>query len=529
MSDMRNPRLFLRRALSGDSIGYRAAPVLMVLVPVIACLFLQAILGSSAPIIILVLFSTIAVMVPVGIYGLNLYTLLPVIFFIRYEGVAVFAKTVFGQPLQTFLSFPSESYTYTAGLLVIVASTCLLVSATDKGGTSLLKEPAEGGNLRRLGLTSAAVGLVGSILAVATTSRTAGVNSTSSLFPIASSMQAMFPLGIILEATYNLRASAGRRIYSGPLLGMLALSLFQALAMSARILFVSSIVSLVLVLITRRKFALRYVVAGVAIAAVFFLVISPVVLAVRAYRFSGSATEFLSSGGAVAIQAISDPEYLSTLKAGQQAAERYRSSERSFDYYGNQSNVLNRLSWVALVDQIYSASHGSKPLGMDAVPESVERLLPRFLYPDKSNRAYTYSDWLSYQIGIEREGEAKALSFPLSLEGLVVAGPVGFALFTFIGMFITLFVFTRLASWRDVGGFTLFFYTIIQTPILEGNSDSIMGLLTRELPLIVIMCLVLQKLSRLSTFAGRPNASRAPGFRTILARPRRPLIKGRAK
>ena len=481
-----------------DEKIYRIAALSLVLGPVLVCVLLQAFFHSDPVLLLLVLGATAVTLLPMLLYGVDLYTLLPIIIFLRYEWIALIAKTALHQPLQTFLSFPFESYALSGALLLITSVICLLVRWVDNGRV-LLRAPLDVNRLRKLAWWSAAVGLAGSVMGFAFASRTYGIASTSSVFPIATSMQDVYPLCIVFEALYNLRSSNNQRLVSGRLLAYLTFSLIQALAGSARILFVDSIVALALVVIMQRAVRVRYVVSGIAFITVFFLVISPIVLGARAYKNEGSTGASLSAESAVAVQALTDPEYLQSLKTSEQGAARYRSSDRTFDYYGNQSNILNRLSWVALVDQIYTASYASKPIGGDAVTEAVSRLVPRFLFPDKSNRSDNYSDYLSYKIGIEREGTAASLSFPLCLEGFAIFGPAGFVLFSVVGFLVLLFVFSKISSWRGVDGYSLFFYTFIQTPITEGNSVTFLGLLTRGLPLVVIICVLLDRVSRRSS------------------------------
>lgn len=436
--------------------------------------------------------------------GLNLFTLVPVIFFVRYEGLAVIFKTVLVQSLNSNLKFPIESYGFSALILTAVsaAATIAMALAPKK---MVLPQIENAEHLRILGILATMLGLTGAIASALTAHRTLGVGNSGISVVFASVAQ--FPiLGLMCEAFYVRERSAGRAVFSWPFWMMFCANVFIGLINNSRGTIADAAVAVVVIIILFRQFKLRYLAIGVVGVLLFQGFVSPVVLASRYYRQSSSFEALLVGTAETATRAALDPSYLADLSRQENVGHRVENA--LFDYYDNQSNLLNRLSWVGLVDQVYSGSRDHELLGTSVIPEIFGPLVPRFLFPDKPVQRYIYSDWLSYHYGFERVGSYAALSFGLPMEGLVTIGWTGFFLYPFVGLLAVMWTAAWISGWKQPGPFALFFFVALQTPLFEFQSDGFVNLFLRFFPVTVVVIYGLCRLAPiiyLRRQGGRPR------------------------
>ena len=223
---------------------------------------------------------------------------------------------------------------------------------------------------------------------------------------------------------------------------------------------------------------------GSLLGALFTFYVSPVALEMRLVKEERSATNFAVEATAMLGRAIMEPSYAAELLAREDFRTRYESGTQLYDYFGNSSNIGNRLSFVALLDVVAYQMEAIQPLGYEAVEQVLNRAYPRFL-GNKIDYPYGHGDWLTWQLGLIENGRVSYLSFGLPMEGYATFGVWGLILAPFVFITPLLLVMGRISTLRQPLAASLFLFCAFQWQIFEGQSESFIALLTRALPLTV--------------------------------------------
>jgi hypothetical protein len=225
---------------------------------------------------------------------------------------------------------------------------------------------------------------------------------------------------------------------------------------------------------------------GLAVAtALASQIINPITMELRRVKYGKSAAEFASIAGDVVTKAVSDPDYLAVLRVRQAQEAKVDNPLNLYDYYGEPTNVMNRFSYVALVDAIYFRAERQVPLGLSALDEIYSRVVPGFLV-NKEPKAYGYGDWLSWELAIFLPPLKTFTNFGLPMEGYAVAGTLGFVLFPTLVLFPLLLVLSRVSSLRLPYPSSLVLFGALQWSIVEGTSDTYVVMLTRAIPILLV-------------------------------------------
>ncbi|MGA2637250.1 hypothetical protein [Methylocella sp.] len=178
-----------------------------------------------------------------------------------------------------------------------------------------------------------------------------------------------------------------------------------------------------------------------------------------------------------------------------------------YDYYGDRSNVGNRLSYVALFDAVYNANKGLVPLGMKSVWQSIDGVSPGFLGFIK--RPESLGDWLGWQTGLVAVGAEPFINFGLSMEGYTSWGWIGAIVYPFLFMFPFLWIFTKIASFRLPLPTSIFIFTEIQAGLIEATSDGFMNGITRSAPVLFVALFALHRIFFRNAVRAEPIAAPA--------------------
>ena len=208
-------------------------------------------------------------------------------------------------------------------------------------------------------------------------------------------------------------------------------------------------------------------------------------------------TEFAERAGSTFTKALTDPEYLKSLSE----AEKYANYQDMkalvpYDYFGNRSDVLDRLTWVGLVDAVYNGTRTRKPIGMEAIQQSLARNAPGFLGYDKDITTIGPGDWLSWQTGLSEPGRVYFAVFGLPMEGLASWGLAGMIVYPFIFMLPVLFLCGRLSSLRLALPVSIYLFVDTQHMMLESTSDVFLAWTTRNLPVVFLLLFALHYVYR---------------------------------
>jgi len=444
----------------------------------------QLALGTDPLILALCAVSIAAPLIPLHLYGRDLYSMIGILFSLRYTGVALMAKSFYGQTLDSHLFDAYSAFGLNALLMLIMTGVILIARALDPGKEAF-PFPTDLQSLRRLSTFCFCFGLVTELF-VATKSAD-GSSGGGSLFVIASSFAEFLFLGMIAETVYAIKKSEGRSFVTVRMALMLGVVLAIVLALNMRGFLLSCLIGIVVTAFIYRMLRLRHILIGVVIAIFFTSILTPITLYLRMQKEGVTRAQFVELAKDTVIKAATDPSFFRAIsQAAEYAAFSNIKSEVEYDYYGDRSNVLNRLSFIGLLDAAAYSAHGRRPIGMPAVNQSLARNAPGFLGFDKSDLSFGMGDWLSWQMDMGTYGIPAFLNFGLPMEGLATWGLIGFVAYPFVLSLIILLICGRISSLKLPLPTSIFLFTSLQTAMIEDTSDGYLSVITRGLPTLLV-------------------------------------------
>jgi hypothetical protein len=273
---------------------------------------------------------------------------------------------------------------------------------------------------------------------------------------------------------------------------MLAFTIAVALFLNVRALAVNNIICVFLCGLLFRAIKPRHLALGAILGFVFTSYVSPLALELRIIKEDKSAVQFASDVVELVVRTATESGLVAELQRKEAYRSRFESGTAQYDYFGDGSNILNRMAFVALLDSVYAQTQVLNPIGTRALTEQVvPRNAPGFLV-DKEARTYGYGDWLSWEIGLIETGRVAYLSFPIPVEGSAVFGPfLGVTLWPVVLMLPMFLILSKISSFRTASATSLFLLSAFHWELIEAPSDGYLGLLTRTLPITVLPAWVL--------------------------------------
>ncbi len=480
------------------SIDLRQTRVPIVIPFVVTGVFevIQLFLGSDP---FIVLFSMIGILVtflPLHFNGRDLYSICAMLFGIRYLGAALILKTFYRQPLQSHLFAPFASHAWVMVLMVVFTAIIILVRRLDRG-VDTFAFPNDPRSLRRLALVSFCLG-AGALVVVTHKAAEGSASSLGAVGIIATVLQNFLFLAFAAEAARSLEVSRGRNLFSPFLIGMSIVSFLAISALNARGMFLNCVTAIVLVGFMYKAIRWRYVVVGLIFVTFFASFMTPLILYTRFQR-GLPIPKFIEYTMETAYKAATDSGFRKYMKdVAEGKSEDINDVE--YDYFGDRSNVGNRLSFIALFDSVYQASKGAVPIGIRSFRQSMTGVMPGFMGFDKNPESL--GDWLGWQVGLLEAGEQPFINFGLPMEGYASWGWIGIIIYPFLFFFPYLWVFTKIASFRLAVPVSIFVFTSIQL-MVETTSDGYMNGITRTAVAMAAFLYVLRYL----LFGGRAHVS----------------------
>jgi hypothetical protein len=458
----------------------------------------QLALGADPLIVALCGVSIAAPLIPLSLYGRDLYSIIGIVFSLRYAGVALIAKTFYGQPLQQHLFDAYAAFELNALFMVLITAILLIARAMDPG-TALFPFPTDLPNLRRLSIFCFCFGFAAEVF-VATKPQGGG----GSIFVVAATLADFVFLGVIAETIYAIKKSEGRGLITPPLMAMMGLVLLVSLALNMRAFLLTSMIGVVTAAFIYKALRLRHIIIGLAIGVLFVSVLTPITLYLRMQRDGLTRAQFVELAKNTVIKAATDPDFFKSIadRAAYASVENIK-GEADFDYYGDRSNVLNRLSYIALLDAVAYNAQTHKSIGMPAVSQALSRNMPGFLGFEKAETAYGMGDWLSWEMDMGTPGASAFLNFGLPMEGLATWGMVGFIAYPLVLCLILLIVYGRLSSLKIPLPTSIFLFTSLQAGMIEDTSDGYLSFLIRGAPMLALGLLMVHKV----LFSGREQGA----------------------
>ncbi len=321
------------------------------------------------------------------------------------------------QPLDQYLNAPVAAYGLSCLLMFVVVGVILTVRALD-GGTTLFALPVNAAAVRLLGLVAFVIGVTAYVASGIIVSRESDEAATG-LYVLVVILGGIHLLGFVAEILYCSLTNRGP--FSLRLVVMLVVTFAIAMFLNARSVMFDGVIAIAVSGIVYQVFRARHLV-GLAVAAVLASqIVTPITMELRRVKEGKSASEFASAAGEVIAKAASEPDYVGILRLRQAQESKVDNPLELYEYYGDPTNVMNRFSYVALVDAVYFRAERQVPLGLSALDEVYSRVVPGFLV-NKEPKPYGYGDWLSWELGIFQPPLKTFTNFGLPMEGYAVAG-----------------------------------------------------------------------------------------------------------
>jgi hypothetical protein len=467
---------------------------------------IQLFLGTD-PLLMALCAACVAVpLIPLHLFGRDLYSMIGIVFSLRYVGVALIAKTLYGQPLETHLYDPFAAYGLTL-LLMIVLTTVLIVARALDHGTTISPFSMDPPSLRRLAIVAMGIGFVCEVIVGGTKSSESGGLNSGPIFVLAANLSGFFYLGLIAEAIHNITKS-NYRTFISPVLAMgLLLGLLIAMGLNQREFFVSCVIAVIVTAFIYRMIRVQHLVLGAFVAVFFLKIMTPITLYLRSAKEGMDILRFLNFAQTTVVRAATEPAFFNEISNQAKSMEAVDPNHvTSNDYFGDGSNVLNRLSYIGLVDAVYNGTRVRVPIGMPALNQTIARVAPGFLGFDKNVSRYGLGDWFCWQTGLFEPESLVFANFALPMEGLATWGLAGFIAYPFLFLLPVLYVSGRISSFRLPIPASIFIFADGQHAFIETMSDGFLGSLTRTLPVFAILLFGLYKLFALYSAPAKPGS-----------------------
>ncbi|MCA1550700.1 hypothetical protein I6F36_28110 [Bradyrhizobium sp. BRP19] len=410
------------------------------------------------------------------------------------------AKTFYLQALDENLVYPFEAYFLTLCILSAETVVIFVVRFFDRGKSLVSLGKGSSGilSVKNLTLGLGVVAYIGLAAVKPTSAQTAGTG----FFVLFSALAKIFVLGLVMQTRDGAKHFGTNGFITVGLVAAIGFEFIVSLVLNYREGLLSALIGVVLAAYYCRAIRPRHVIVSVLFVSLFGLLISPITLYLRVKKENVPIAEFAELALATTARAIVDPEFLQSLSSYNDSRLK-RDNITGYDYYRLQSrsNVLNRLSYVALVDWAYAGMAGRSPLGIRVFEESLQRVTPSFIWQDKKAMNYGIGDFIAWNTGQLPMGNAAFLNYSLAMEGFASYGFAGLVAYPFLFMFPLLFALSRISSFRNISVVSVFFFAIYQHSFVESTTEVILAELTRTIPFFFLILLVLQNFRSTSSIA----------------------------
>lgn len=459
----------------------------------ILCLGVQAGLGAST----LVLAATAAAVV----LGLVTFAVLggenggswTVLFYVLGNVlIALYAKTVLGQRLDSYLYAPTDAF------LILLVATATMVAALFfvhllPLGRGILRPLRNVRTLRRMSWSCFGAGVVFWFVNHFLHGPSgAGVGGFAVL-------RSLMFMGVISRTAMLLEESADRRTFDWKLGIMIAVAVALGVLTDTKTQAAYPVVAyFATVLFFRRGLPWKQVLMVTTGGVVFVFLVAPLI---HAWRYLGA--EDLSLGSRV--QLVEKAVVRATTGGGFQhyvTLSQRALSTGYYNYFGAAEGgrrgqmLLGRYASVQQVDPVIAEVQQQGELGGGVVWPALERLLPGFIDPDKPTRIEGYE--ILSRLGLIDPRGGKFPTVPLAAQAYAAYGVAGVALIPFF-TFLVFFAAFKLLGWnlnRNIYGI-FFFCQFVIVYAGQGTFGQYAGAALREFPLFAVIFITLQQVGRL--------------------------------
>jgi len=479
-------------AVLRDDFHLRKVNIIVPMGIILPFMVAQLYIGTSIDILFIAFCAYIIPFLFLHINGRDLFSILAATYSLRYVGIAIIAKTFYGQALEENLYFPVEAYTLTLELMIVTCLALLIVRSVS-ATSGRYPFPPEPQVLRRISNVGLVIGFIGLAIVSTNKSRVAGEASSGPLFIIAAAMMTVLYLSVICETLKGILESNGRGFITPRLILIYIVIIPFVIFMNTREFLLSSFIGVGITAFMYNAIKWRHILLVTVLAYFFMHIFTPITLYLRMGKEGLSTPQYIEFINNTMTRLVSEDGFYDMIVESVEAAGKFNAASAKadavqYDYYGDQSNVLNRLSYVALVDAVNTQMSYRVPMGMEVVKQDLIRILPSFIIArDNDVNAVGMGDWLNWQIGLATPGRAYFSSFALPMEGLVTWGLAGFLGYQFFFMGLYLSACSTISTFRVPLPASIYVYTATQHMFIEGAVSTLGAMMMRSLLFVAIL------------------------------------------
>jgi hypothetical protein len=447
----------------------------------VAAALVQLIFGASLAVVALAIITAAAGLVgfvTLGAYNLGAWVAL--FYALGNVLVALYAKTLLGQPLDSYLYAPVGSFLALAVTSVGLLAALLLVQRVNVG------RPLFTGTLnpRFLAFLSWACFGFGTLFWLL--NRWFQDPSGSGFGGIAL-FRDLLVMAVIARTAMLLERSQCRGTFDIPLGLIVALSIFTGLIDNQKAMAALPVVGYFsTVLFYRRGLPMRSVVVLAIGVMLFATVIAPMTNALRALGQQemslNQRIEFVASSTAKLVTAPQELDRFEQLVT----AQLQNDFRNYFGENGAEQLLLGRYASVQYVDPVIAAVNRQGTRGGSAIWPAFIALVPSFVYPDKPEYGEAYETLVYYDLINPTAGKYPVL--PLAGQAYAGYGVVGLLVIPFLTFFGFLLVVKKLGwqLYRNV--YAIFFFcSFVIVYVNQGDLSQYAGAALRNFPLFALV------------------------------------------
>ena len=421
-----------------------------------------------------------------GFYLLGSYNLVGwwfLLYVIGHVGVALVAKTLYRQPLESYLYAPFHSYLIEAVTCFIALCTIILVIWTNTG-KPLFEKITDPGLLLFLSWSCFFIGSAVMLLfrLIAGGDKSGGASYGGIAF-----LESLAYMGIIARTAYLAQASHGKKFLDSKLLFMLvSLTGLGILAGGKSSTAVPWLCFLLTVIFFAGKLPWRYVGFMLAGGLLFVLFLSPFIHILRGLQLrDASLGEEISLMEHYLPLILNPDEFLFF-------AQRASTDTNYFHYFGSPKEgiLLPRFTSVQQIDPVIVPRDAGDRMDTKLALDAVKANLPKFLVPDKptETNAYTILVHEGY-VPVYSTGHYPTL--PYSGEIYLIFGWPGVIAGSFALLFLYFLALKKIGWNLYCNIFSVFLFGSSLYHSNEMSLQDFIGQIIRDFPIFVLLIIFL--------------------------------------
>jgi hypothetical protein len=461
----------------------RLAKALLLLA--LVCGVLQVMLGASLAVVLLCLIAIAAGLLTFAALGAYNAAAWMALFYALGNGlVAVYIKTALGQPLDSYLQDPLNSY-----LMLAISSTSLLIAMLlakeVKVGKPIFRSLAHSSTLGRFAWGCFILGIASFVI-----NRWLNEGDDTGFGGLALFRDLLF-MAVIAGTAKVLEETQNRRSWNPTTLVFVVGGVFVGLIDNQKTQAALPVVAYFATTVFYRRGVNRGPILVLAICGVAFsALLAPTVHALRAMgQQSLSLNERIEFVADTTLQLLERPEQLMVIE--QLAQGQF--TNFYYNYLGDSGTsqmLLGRYVNIQQIDPVVAQVNRRGPMGGDAVWPGLVRLLPGFLYGEKSEYREEFLTVLHY--GLISPDAGRFPTLPIAGQAYAAYGVWGVLLIPFAS-FLLLGLVVKKFGWstnRNIFGIFFFIHFVV-VYANQGSFGQYVGTALRSLPIFMLLFLAM--------------------------------------